>query len=86
LAELAAYDFTLKYKAGVCNIDADTLSQLAHNPELTREEEQEITSEAVHTISSSLHCPVVETHCLSAEALDSMDDKDESQYKVHDVR
>jgi len=86
LAALSAFDFTLKYRAGVKNVDADTLSRLAHNPELTADQEREISAEVVHTICSSLHCPLVETLCLSTDALVDMDGQDIGQYRPQDIR
>ena len=68
LAALAAFDFGIKYKPGVCNVDAAILSRLPHSPEAPSEEE--LSSEAVHTISGTVRCPVVETNCLSAAAVD----------------
>ena len=68
LAALAAFDFSIKYKPGVCNADADILSRLPHSPEAPSEEE--LSSEAVHTICGTVRCPVAETNCLSAAAID----------------
>ena len=68
LAALAAFDFRIKYKPGVCNADAGILSRLPHSPEAPSEEE--LSSEAVHTICGTVRCTVVETNCLSAAAVD----------------
>jgi len=86
LAALSAYNFTLKYKPGAKNIDADTLSRLVHNPKLTSEQEREIEAEAVHTICSSLQCPIVETLCMSTDALADLEATDISQYRTQDIR
>lgn len=81
LAALAAFKFSLKYKSGINNIDADTLSRLTHNPELTKAQEQEIATDTVYTICSSIHCPVVETHCMSADALEDLEGQDITEYR-----
>jgi transposase InsO family protein len=86
LAALAAFNFTLKYKPGAKNVDADTLSRLAHNPQLSVDEEREISAEAVHTICSSIQYPIVETLCMSADAVDDLDGQDLTQHRTQDVR
>lgn len=86
LAALSSFDFSIKYRAGHKNIDADTLSRLPHVPLLAPDEEREISDEAVETICSSLHCPAVETYCLGADVLGTMDGQDLGQYHARDVR
>ena len=86
LAELSSYNFSIKYRAGHKNVDADTLSRLTHIPVLGKDQEQEISFEAVETICSSMHCPAVETHCMSAEVLETMGGQDLENYHVRDVR
>jgi hypothetical protein len=83
LAALAAINVTLKYKPGAKNVDADTLSRLAHNPQLSADEEREISAEAVHTICSSIQYPIVETLCMSPDAVDG---QDLTQHRTQDVR
>ena len=39
LAALAIFDFGIKYKPGVSNVDADSLSRLPHSPEAPRSKE-----------------------------------------------
>nr|KAG5687855.1 hypothetical protein BaRGS_022397 [Batillaria attramentaria] len=72
LAALSAFDFNIKYKPGLSNVDADTLSRLPHNTP----HEEEITAESLHTICGAVTCPVVESLCLSAAAVDSLEDSD----------
>ena len=87
LAALAAFDFSIKYKPGVCNVDADILSRLPHSLETPSEEE--LSSEAVHTICGTVSCPVVETHCLSAAAVDVLmesEGQDIASFTVRDWR
>ena len=87
LAALAAFDFGIKHKPGASNVDADILSRLPHSPEPPSEEE--LSSEAVHTICGTVSCPVVETHCLSAAAVDVLmesEGQDIASFTVRDWR
>nr|KAG5714406.1 hypothetical protein BaRGS_006852 [Batillaria attramentaria] len=74
LAALAAYDFDIKYRPGEHNVDADTLSRLPG-----RDEEYasgDVSSEIVHTICGAVHCPAVETHCLSDTVVDMLEESE----------
>lgn len=64
LVTLAAFDFKIIYKPGVKSVDADRLLRLPHNTVAPHQEE--ISSKILHTICSIVHCPVIETDCLSA--------------------
>jgi hypothetical protein len=59
---------------------------LAHNPQLSADEEREISAEAVHTICSSIQYPIVETLCMSPDAVDDLDGQDLTQHCTQDVR
>nr|KAG5687934.1 hypothetical protein BaRGS_021642 [Batillaria attramentaria] len=71
LAALAAFNFDIKYRPGANNIDADTLSRLPDSN--TEHTEEDMSAEVVHTICGAVSCPVVDTHCLSAAAVDVLD-------------
>jgi len=57
LATLSAYNFTIKYKAGKHNIDADILSRLP--------EYKEISESSIHALSKAAITPYVTTVCMS---------------------
>ena len=78
LAALGAFNFSIKYKPGIRNVDADILSRHPHSPKAPQEEE--LSSDSVHTICGGLTCPVVETPCLSGAAVDILA---ESEDRVH---
>lgn len=66
LAELACYTFSIKYRAGVVNVDADTLSRL---PSLGQS--KELDQEAVRAIcNSGQGAAAVEALCMSQQVLD----------------
>jgi transposase InsO family protein len=88
LAALQAFNFTIKYKPGVQNIDADTLSRLPVDP-ASEPDSHEMATEVVHTICNSVHVPAVETLCLSATAVDFLTDPEEggiAEFSVTDWR
>ncbi len=80
LAALAAYNFTIKYKPGRKNIDADILSRLPRRySEETGNEKSaaadgycELSPEAINAICNNITIPTayVETLCLSALGLE----------------
>jgi len=67
LAALGAFDFSIKYKPGIRNVDADILPRLPLSPKAPQKEE--LSSDSVHTICGGFTCPVIETHCLLAAAV-----------------
>ena len=87
LAALGAFDFSIKYKPGIRNVDADILSRLPYRPKAPQEEE--LSSDSVHTACGALTCPVIETHCLSAAAVDILaesEDRDIAEFTLKDWR
>ena len=68
LAALAAYTFTLKYRPGKSNADADGLSRLA-NPD-----RREMSSAAVESLcKSAIYSPWVNVVCFSAQIAKDLD-------------
>ena len=68
LAALAAYNFTLKYRPGKSNADADGLSRLA-NPD-----RREMSSAAVESLcKSAIYSPWVNVVCFSAQIAKDLD-------------
>ena len=68
LASLANYNFTIKYRSGSSNIDADILSRL-HSADI-----QEISEESVKAICNKVSVSnFVESLCLSSNVLDAVD-------------
>lgn len=71
LASLAMYNFSISYRAGRQNIDADALSR---RPFQTDNERSEVKSEAVAAVCQGMLCQVnlVETLCLSQHVLNNI--------------
>nr|KAG5692917.1 hypothetical protein BaRGS_031421 [Batillaria attramentaria]KAG5699313.1 hypothetical protein BaRGS_004250 [Batillaria attramentaria] len=67
LAALAAFKFSIRYKPGINNTDADTLSRMPTARDAAR---SEISTESVQTICQPDDVCVAETHCLSTAAVD----------------
>ena len=66
---------------------ADILSRLPHRPKSLQEEE--LSSDSVHTLCGGLTHPVIETHCLSAAAVNILaesEDRDIAEFTVKDWR
>nr|KAG5692734.1 hypothetical protein BaRGS_033845 [Batillaria attramentaria] len=69
LAALAAFNFSIRYKPGIHNTDADSLSRLPPAEEIP----QEMSGDAVQAICSAMNTPSTESYCLSATAADTLD-------------
>ena len=86
-AALGAFDFSIKYKPGIRNVNVDIPSRLPHRPKSPQEEE--LSSDSVHTLCGGLTCPVIETHYLLAAAVDILaesEDRDITEFTVKDWR
>jgi hypothetical protein len=71
LASLACYNFTIRYRPGKNNVDADTLSRL---PGGDRTQMEQIAMDSVRAICGSLSTTsVVESLCLSADVVEDED-------------
>lgn len=78
LAELATYNFNIRYRAGVTNTDADVLSRLPQNKE--SDAMKEMTKEAIGAICSAIDAsPLVESVCFTEQVLDADEFQDTVQ-------
>ena len=79
LADLASFNFSIKYRPGKSNADADALSRKPaqckdqDGESDTGNEYCEISATSVGALCNASVCPWVEVMCLSAQVLDDMD-------------
>ena len=67
IASLAQFDFSICYRSGLKNGDADALSRL---PYITEPDTQIIGTDSIRTICSAINIPYVECLSLSSSTLD----------------
>jgi len=75
LSAISSYDFTIKYRPGRNNSDADALSRLPKDDHYGRNQlqPQQISSDTISAICSVNHQPYVEGLCISDKIMDNID-------------